>query len=287
MTGCRLGRAMHCWDIRRLHTSPKWRSALWLVPLTLLATAALVTIPASAQTGVADPGLDAIMKMTPSGYQRAERDRLPEGPMTAATFNRLGAIGVPVRADNAVIYGASYERSDGAVIVFLGMSSSHRADGQGFADQVIEGTLIDGEAFSVGIVGVAGVDGQSHGARATAIAFGRNGRGFAVLSFGESARRDGSDFASRVVTFAESTPLRSDARPDDQLKPAAVGIAAGVALAVVGIVALWRIVQRRKKGPREMATTRRWEGNSGTSQTLEHPVHDSSSPRPSPRPSPR
>ena len=218
--------------------------------------------------------------------------------MTAATFNRIGAIAVPVRADNAVIYGSSYERPDGAVIVFLGMSSTHPVDGQAFADRVIEGTLIDGEPFAVGITGVAGVEGESNGAHAVAIAFSRNGRGFAVLSFGENAKEDGSNFATRVVGFAESTPTRSDARPDDQLRPAAVALAASVALAVVGFVALWRFVQHRRKGPRGGEPTTRsrphsgqsanaWLPNRGMSETLEHPVDVRPSPRPSPRPNPR
>jgi len=287
---------MNRWVIRRLQTSPSWRSPLWLA-LSSLAVLGLVASPVAAQPDLVDPGLDTIMKMTPAGFLRAEHDRLPNGPMTAATFNSIGVTTVPVRADNAVFYGASYERSDGALIVFLGMSSSHQADAQAFADGVIKGTATDGQAFATGIAGVAGVDGESNGVRAVTIAFARNGRGFAVISFGENTRDDGSKFVKFVVGLAESTPIRSDAKPVEKLRPAAVGIAAVTALAMVGIAGLWRFVRRRRKGLRDVGPATRpaprsgpqkdpWRPNTGTTDILEHPV-PGSPPRPSPRPNPR
>ena len=151
---------MHRWVVRSPRSSPSWRSGTLLVLLTMLSVVGLVASPVSSQADLVDPGLDTIMKMTPAGYQRAQRDRFPRGPMSAATFNAVGATALPVRADKAVFYGASYERSDGAVLVFLGMSSSHQGDGQGFADGVIKGTMTDGKSFSTGIAGVASVEGE-------------------------------------------------------------------------------------------------------------------------------
>jgi hypothetical protein len=277
-----LGFVVHRCVIRRLRAAPSryWRRSL--IVSTALFIVGLPASPVSSQADVADPNLDVIMKMTPPGYQRAERDRLPEGPMTAATFNRIGATAVPVRADNAVVYGASYERPDGAIIIFLGMSTTRRGDGQAFADRVIEGTLTTGEAFSVGIDGVAGVEGESNGTHAAAIAFARNGRGFAVISFGDGARDDGATFATIIEGLAESSPPRSDARPDEQLRPAAAAVAAVVALAVFGIVASWRLVQRRRSAPRGVGPI----GLAATPDTLEHPL-PATSPRRSPRPNPR
>ena len=72
-------------------------TSIWLVLVTSLAVVALVTDPASGQADSVDPGLDTIMKMTPPGFQRAERDRLPKGPMTTATFNAVGVTAVTVR----------------------------------------------------------------------------------------------------------------------------------------------------------------------------------------------
>ena len=166
-------------------------------------------------------------------------------------------------ADNAVFYGASYERSDGAVIVFLGMSTSHQDDGQAFADGVIKGTITDGEAFPTGIAGVTGVEGESNGVALVAIAFARNGRGFAVMSFGGNARDDSSGFVKFVVGLAESTPTRSDAKQVERLRPAAVGIAAFIALAVVAIVALWRFVRRRRTDSHRAGPTTRPGPHSG------------------------
>ena len=242
---------------------------------------ALPTNPTSAQANVVDPGLDTIMQMIPAGYQRSERDRLPRGPMTAATFNAVGVTTTPVQADNAVFYGASYERADGSLIVFLGMSSSHQADGQAFADAVIKGTLPDGRAFSAAIDGVKGVEGESNGVPAATLAFARNGRGFAITSRGPGTRDDSASFAKFVVGLAESTPTRSDAKPVEKLQPAAVALAAFTALAIVGIVASWRFVQRRAKRPRSRGP------RPGRPDTLEHPVAVHSPPRPSPRPNPR
>ena len=248
----------------------------------MLAVVGLVASPVSSQADLVDPGLDTIMQVTPAGFHRAERDRLPKGPMTAATFNTVGVTAVPVRADNAVFYGASYERLDGALIVFLGMSSSHQADGQGFADGVIEGTLTDGKPISTGVAGVAGVEGESNGVRAVVVAFARNGRGFAVMSFGENAADDGAGFVKFVVGLAESTPTRSDAKPAEKLQPVAVGIAAFSALAIVGFVALWRFARRRGNGSRGVGPTTRpgphtgqatlWGRNTSMAETLEHPV---------------
>jgi hypothetical protein len=289
---------MHRWVIRRLQTSPSWRSCIRLVLLTSLAVVGLVASPVSSQTDLVDPGLDTVMKLTPAGFQRAERDRLPTGPMSAATFTDVGATAVPVGGDNAVFYGASYERSDGAVIVFLGMSTSHQGDAQGFANAVINQTVTDGETFSTGIADVAGVEGESNGFRTVAIAFARNGRGFAVMSVGENARDDGSQFAKFIVGLAESTPSRSDAKPVQRLRPAAVGIAAFSALAIVGIIALWRFVRRRSSGSRGVGPSTRPGRPSrppakrpgratGAAETVERPVHTGSPPRPSPRPNPR
>jgi hypothetical protein len=252
----------------------------------MLAVVGLVASPVSAQADLVDPGLDTIMKMIPPGFQRSERDRLPKGPMTAATFNSVGVTGIPVHAGNAVFYGASYERSDGALIVFLGMSGSHQGDAQAFADGVINGTMTDGKPFSAGIAGVAGVEGESNGVRASALAFARHGRGFAVISFGENTRDDGSNFAKFVVGLAESTPTRSDAKPVEKLPPVAVAIAAVGALAIVGTVALWRFARRRSTGSRGFGRTTRGR-NTGINDTLEHPVQADSPPRPSPRPNPR
>lgn len=260
---------MHRWVIR------------WLLVLTTVIVVGSTANPVASQADLADPGLDDIMRATPSGYQRAERDRLPEGPMTAGTFNRIGATAVPVRADNAVVYGASYERPDGSIIIFLGMSTSRREDGQAFADRVIEGSLTNAHSFAVGIEDVAGVEGQSNGTRAAAIAFARNGRGFAVLSFGERAREDGAAFAGLVALAAESTPTRSDVRPEDQLSPAAAAIAACIALALCAVIASWRFVRRRRDRPRRVGLVA-----TDASDTAEHPV-PASSPRPSPRPTPR
>ena len=257
---------MHRWVIR------------CLMVVTMVSLVGSMASPAESQTDLDDPGLDVIMRAAPSGYQRAERDRLPVGPMTAGTFNRIGATAVPVRADNAVVYGASYERSDNAIIIFLGMSTSRREDGQAFADRVIEGSLTNPHAFAVGVDDVAGVEGESNGSRAAAIAFARNGRGFAILSFGETARADAVDFADLVVLVADSTPTRSDVRPDDQLSPVAVAIAALVALTVGGAVVSWQFVQRRKNRPRRRLSV--------DTDTFEHEVPAPSS-RPSPRPTPR
>lgn len=288
---------MHRWAIRRLRTSPSWRSGILLVFLTLLAVVGMVASPVSSTVNLVDPGLDTIMRMTPEGFQRSERDRFPNGPMSAATFNAVGIAAVPVRGDNAVFYGASYERSDGAVVVFMGMSTSHRADGQGFADGVIKGTLTDGKAFSAGIAGVSAVEGESNGLRSVAIVFARNGRGFAVMSFGNNARDDGSRFARFVAGLAESTPTRSDAKPEERLRPAAAGLAAVIALAVFGIVAFWRFAHHRRNisrggpasrpGARFGPAANSWAGNTDNAETLEHPVHTDSPPRPSPRPNPR
>ena len=278
---------MHRRVIRRLHSSPSRRSGAWCA-LLILAFVALGASPVAAPADLADPGLDTLMKLTPAGYQRAERDRLPTGPMSAATFNAVGATAVPVRVVNGVFYGASYERSDGAVIVFLGMSSSQQTDAQAFADDVIKGTLADGQAFSTGIAGVAAVEGTSNGGRAVVIAFARKGRGFAVVSFGASARDDGSTFVKLVEGLAESTPTRPDAKTEEKLPAAAVVIAASSALAIVGIVALWRFARQRKKRsrPRSGKPANPWRRDTGIAQTLEHAV-PADSPRPSPRPNPR
>ena len=269
---------------------------IWFALLTALAVVGLVASPVSSQADVVDPGLDTLMKLIPTGFQRAQGDRLPKGPMSAATFNTVGVTPVPVRA-SAVYYGASYERSDGAVIVFLGMSTSHQADGQAFVDAVIKSTLANGKTFSTGIADTAGVEGESNGVRSTTIGFARHGRGFAVMSFGDGARDDGSKFAKFIVGLAESTPTRSDAKPVEQLRPAAVAIAAVIALALAGVVALWRFVSRRGKSsrgagppttpaPHSGQSADPWGHDNRNAETRKHPVQPRS-PRPSPRPNPR
>ena len=248
---------MHRWVIRRLPTARSWRSRICVALLTSLAVVGVMASPVSSQAAVPDPDLATIMKLSPAGFERAERDRFPEGPVAAATLTTLGVTALPVGANDAAFYGASYERSDGAVIGFLGMSSSHQADGQAFADEVLKVTLKDGTAFSTGIPRAAGAEAQSNGVHAVAIVFARNGRGFAVISFGANARDDGSAFAKFVVGIAESTPTRPDAKPVERLRPAEVAIAAIGALAVFGIVALWQYARRRKKGSRSGEPTAR------------------------------
>src|SRR5262249_30867100 len=72
------------------------------------------------------------------------------------------------------------------------------------------------------------IEGTSNGVPADAIAFARNGRAFAVVSIGATSQDDGSRFARFVVGLAESTPIRSDAKPVQRLRPAAVASAAPI-----------------------------------------------------------
>jgi hypothetical protein len=286
---------MHRWVVGRRHTPPVRRSSVAHLLLTALAIVAIVASPVASQA-LADPDLDSIMKLTPAGFTRAEGDRLPAGPMTAATFDAVSVVPVPTRDDSSVFYGASYERSDGALIVFLGMSSSRRADGQTFADGVAR-TLTEAKPFVAGIDDVTAVEGESNGVRTVAIAFARNGRGFAVLSFGENARAEASNFVDFVVEMADSTPPRSDAQASSRLRPAAVAVAATVALAVAGMVTLLRFARRRiakSRGLRSIAKpdarSRHLEAASrriGPTETFEHTIVTAPEPPRSPRPTPR
>lgn len=267
-----------------------------LLMLAMVAIATLLMVqPVAAQPALVDPGLDAIMKLKPAGFQRAERDRLPEGPMTAATFNAIGVTAVTTRDDSAAFYGASYERADGAVVVFLGMSTSSQRDGQVFADGVVN-TMTNRVEFDAGVANVTAVEGESIGARAVAIAFARNGRGFAVLSFGATARADATSFVDFVVEMAAATPLRPDAKTEPRLRPVAVAVAAIVALAIAVIAVSWRFVRRRHEkmqGLRSMAIpderARRPERSRRQvhiDETMEHSLPAAPS-RSSPRPTPR
>ena len=116
---------------------------------------------------------------------------------------------LPKVENDAVFYGATYEKTDGPIMVVFAMSTTHQADGQQFASGVIEGTPTKG-ALSTGIAGAKGVEGDVDGTHTVAIAFARNGRGFAVMAFGESGRDDAVRFAGALAGVAESTPTRSD-----------------------------------------------------------------------------
>jgi hypothetical protein len=267
---------------------------LLVAGLLSLALLPFVISPVSAQADVVDAGLDTIMKLSPAGFQRAQQDRLPTGPMSTVTFNAIGFAAVPVLGNNAVFYGASYERSDGALIVFLGMSTSEPQDGQRFVDAIAAQAIPNGIAFSPPLARAVGVEATANGVPATAVAFVRNGRGLAVLSFGATGRDSGATFATFVAGVAASTPTRRDAKSVSKLQPVAVAIAAAIALAVTGIGALWRFARHRTRDSSGRGRSSRRRPPRGSSppmrhlhptDTLEHPVP--APPRPSPRPNPR
>jgi hypothetical protein len=212
----------------------------------LLACAVSAT-PAAAQATSADPGLDAIMKTVPAGYSRLANDQLPLGPMTATQFNDLARATVPERDDAAVYYGATYARPDGAVIVFLAMSTVHQEDSRGWANAAMRGTLTDGETIDVGIEGAKAVEGEEQGLHAAFIAFARNGRGFGVLAFGDTARVEASRFGTVIVASAESTPTRADAIEPVDAGSAAIGALVFLAFLVIVIVGVVRFVRRRSR----------------------------------------
>ena len=257
----------------------------WLFISTTLLIVGLIASPASSQAELADPGLDVIMRATPSGYQRAERDRLPAGPMTAGTFNRIGATAVPVRADNAVVYGASYERSDGAIIIFLGMSSADRDDGQAFADRVIEGSLTNADHSRW-----ESTTSPASRVRATALAAAAIGSSKWARLRRHLVRRECPRRRSRL-----RQPRCARGRIDTDAigceigraaRPVAVAFAAAIAIVVFAIAAIWRFVRRRRNGPSSGEPTRRRAHDIDAPDTFEHPVA-AASPRPSPRPTPR
>jgi hypothetical protein len=259
----------------------------------MFAVIALLVNPVTAsRSPLDDPDLDTIMKLTPAGFVRAENDRLPTGPMSVATFNAVGVAPAHADLDDAVFYGASYERADGALIVFLGMSTSHRDDARAFAEGVSKLSLTDSKPFLTEIPDAAAVEGVSNGARASAITFARNGRGFAVIAVGEGVQADGVRFATFIAGLADSMPLRSDAKPVHRLGPEAVAIAASIAIAMVAVVASWQFMQRRRSGPRDGGSgrsstrTTKLRPRADAADTIEHPL-PTPTPRPSPRPSPR
>lgn len=183
---------------------------IWFCFLSSIAVGGLLASPVAAQADLVDPGLDSIKKTVPAGYQRAIPDRIPKGPMTAAEFNDIGSTDVPERNDDAVFYGATYGKQDGSIMVFLAMSTTREANAQDFADGVMQGTFTDGVRFSTGVAGADGVEGELNGAHVVAISLARNGRGFAMLSFGDSAKGNAIKFAGVIANVAQSTPTRSD-----------------------------------------------------------------------------
>lgn len=187
------------------------------------------------------------MKTVPSGFTRVPDDRLPVGPMTAKQFNDLADADVPVGDDAAVYYGATYARPDGAVLAFLGMSTVYQEDSRHWANGAMRGTLPDGETIDVGIAGSKAVEGEEQGLHAVFIAFARNGRGFGVLAFGDTARIEASRFANVIVASAESTPARLDAKEPVDAGSAAIGALVFLVLVAIAIVGAIRFVRRRSR----------------------------------------
>jgi hypothetical protein len=137
-----------------------------------------------------------------------------------------------------------------------------------------------GNVVATDIAKAVRVEGESNGVDVSVIAFTRNGRGYAVLSFGQNVKDDGAAFARLVVTLAESTPRRADAKPVSHLGTGAVVIAAAIALALAALPAMWRFV-RRPRRRRHRADRFRAHDH----KTEELPVEPTR--RPSPRPTPR
>jgi hypothetical protein len=135
-----------------------------------------------------------------------------------------------------------------------------------------------------------------------AIAFARNGRGFAVIAFGDSVRGDAVRFAGTLAGVAQSTPTRSDSTTTDASVAALIGSLFFFALLAIAIVALVRFARRKKsraRGARPMAAgpgyglpLNPWTQDT-RSGPVPRPVHaafppppPSSSPSPSPPPPP-
>lgn len=218
---------------------------LWFGLLASVVVFGLGAGTAAAQSGLVDPGLDTIMDTVPVGFQRSQDDRIPEGPMTGAEFSTIGDTDIPELEDDAVFYGATYEKADGSIIVAFGMSTSHQRDGQEFAKGVIEGTPTNG-TLSTGIDGASGVEGDVNGMHTVAIAFARNGRGLAVIAFGDAVRDDAVRFAATLGGVAQSTPKRSDSTTSEGSVAALIGSLTFFALLIVAIVGLVRFVSRKK-----------------------------------------
>ena len=284
---------MHPRVTRRMHTSPRWRSRVWFYLLASTALFGLGASPVSAQSGLVDPGLDSIMKTIPMGFHRAQDDQIPKGPMTAAEFSKIGETDLPKIENDAVFYGATYEKADGPIMVVFAMSTTHRADGQLFAAGVIEGAPTKG-ALSTGIAGAKGVEGDVDGTHSVVIAFARNGRGFAVMTFGESGRDDAVRFAGALAGVAESTPIRSDVTTTDAELSALIGTLTFFALLAIAIVGLVRFVRRKKArtqramptmttGPSYGMPVNPWGQNTGTG-SVQRPVAGFPPPPPPPPP---
>jgi hypothetical protein len=231
----------------RRRTASIQRGRLSAVLVIAIAWVAFGATPVLAQTASADPGLDTIMKTVPAGFRRLANDPLPAGPMTAAQFNEVGNASVPVRDDNAVFYGATYDRPDGAALLFLGMSTVYRSDGQAWANSAMRGTLTDGQSFDVLIAGAKGVEGDFDGTPAAMITLARNGRGFAVLVIGETARQDTLRFAEVVGDAAQSTPVRADAEPQVSGAAVVVLLVVFLAIVIIAVIVLGRVLRKRSR----------------------------------------
>ncbi|MEO8692882.1 MAG: hypothetical protein ABI658_05155 [Acidimicrobiales bacterium] len=257
--------------------------------------------PADAQLDLVDPGLDSIMQTAPDGFERSTDDRIPAGSMTGAEFSKIGDTDIPELDDDAVFYGATYEKADGSIMVAFGMSTSKQRDGQQFANGVIDGTPTKG-ALSTGIDGIKGVEGDVDGAHTVVVSFARNGRGFAVIAFGPSVRDDALRFAGSLAGAAQSTPTRSDSATTDASVAALIGSLFFFAMLAIAIVGLTRFVRRKKSrargamsmaaGPSYGMPMNPWGQNTAPGSPP-HPVHagfppppPSSSPPPPPPPPP-
>jgi hypothetical protein len=168
------------------------------------------------------------------------------------------------------------------IMVVFAMSTTHQSDGQQFASGVIAGTPTK-EPLSTGIAGAKAVEGDADGMHTVVIAFARNGRGFAVMAFGESGRDDAVRFAGALAGAAESTPARSDVTTTDAELSALIGTLVFFALLVIAIVGLVRFVRRKKDrtrgtmptmttGPSYGMPVNPWGQNTGTG-SVQPPVH--------------
>ena len=211
--------------------------------------------------------------------------------MTSTEFSKIGESDLPKVKNDAVFYGATYEKADGPIMVVFGMSTTHQADGQQFASGVIDGTPTKG-ALSTGIAGAKGVEGDVDGTHSVVIAFARNGRGFAVMAFGESGRDDAIRFAGRLAGVAESTPTRSDVTSTDVNLPALIGGLTFFALLAIAIVGLVQFVRRKNSRARGAMPTMTpapsygmpmnpWGQNTGTG-SVQGPAHAGFPPPPPP-----
>ena len=278
---------LHAGSIRRGRVSAILFLFVSLVWTAFGATAAL------AQTTSADPGLDAVMKTVPSGFTRVVDDPIPTGPMTVEQFNELNGSSLPEREkDHAVFYGATFERPDGSRLLFLGMSTVYRANAKQWAAGAARDTLTDDQPFDVLIPEAMGAEGTINGAPVALIAFARNGRGFAVLTAGETARQDALRFAEVVAGAAQSTPVRADAEPEVSGAAAAIGLLVFLAIVVIAVVVLSRVLRKRSRrraaqlnasmGP----LSNPWGTNTGYPAAYPPPSQTVPPPPPSPPPPP-